>query len=117
MLACGKVPVKKLDQNKISTKGAALFLKYGCAVCHSLEGKEIYGPPLNGIYMKQLKVLRNGVEYSVVADRDYLTRAISEPRFEKVLEYSNKEMPLATFTMEETKILVEYIIALDEKNQ
>lgn len=115
LLACVKAPEKSADQKHISQNGAEMFVKYGCAVCHSIEGKVIYGPPLNGIYMKKLKVLRNNQEYTVVADRDYLTKAINEPRYEKVLEYSNKEMPLPTFSKDETSILVDYIIGLDEK--
>ena len=117
LMACGEAPPKRPDKLDINKKGPELFAKYGCAVCHSLEGKVIYGPPLNGIYMKEVKVVRQGQEFSIVADRDYLKKAISEPRYEKVLEYKNKEMPLANFSEEETDILVEYIIALDSKKQ
>src|SRR5210317_2597452 len=92
LIGCGKASEKKPDKQEILTKGSELFAKYGCAVCHSLEGKVIYGPPLDGIYMKKLKVVRNGKEFEVAADREYLKKAISEPRYEKVLEYRNKEM-------------------------
>jgi hypothetical protein len=67
--------------------------------------------------MKEVKVIRGGQEFSVIADREYLRKAISEPRYEKVLEYKNKEMPITNFTKEETDILVEYLIALVGKNQ
>lgn len=115
--ACSKSPSKKPDKQEIIQKGSELFVKYGCAVCHSLDGKVIYGPPLNGLFMKEVKVLRNGKEISLIADRDYLKKAISEPRYEKVLEYSNKEMPIPAFTEEEANVLVEYLIALDEKEK
>jgi len=117
LIGCGKASEKKPDKQEILTKGSELFAKYGCAVCHSLEGKVIYGPPLDGIYMKKLKVVRNGKEFEVVADREYLKKAISEPRYEKVLEYKNKEMPLANFSDEETEMLVDYLIVLNEKNK
>ena len=117
IVACTESPQKKPDKQEILTKGAELFAKYGCAVCHSLEGKVVYGPPLNGLFMKNIKVIRGGKEFSIVADRAYLRKAISEPRFEKVLEYSNKEMPLTNFSKEETEILVEYIILFDGNNQ
>jgi cytochrome c oxidase subunit II len=117
IVACSEAPPKKPDRNFVLKKGSELFAKYGCAVCHSLDGKVIYGPPLNGLFMKNVKVMRGGQEFTVVADREYLKKAISEPRYEKVLEYKNKEMPLASFSQEETDILVEYIIALDENNQ
>jgi cytochrome c2 len=115
--ACTESIQKKPAKQDILKKGSELFSKYGCAVCHSLEGKVIYGPPLNEIYMKNLTVLRQGKEFTIVADRDYLKKAISEPRYEKVLEYSNKEMPLPGFSEEEAEILVEYIIAINEKNR
>ena len=115
--ACGEAPPKKPDKNEILKRGSELYSKYGCAVCHSLDGTVIYGPPLNEIYMKNVKVIRNGKEFTVIADREYLKKAITEPRYEKVREYQNKEMPLTQITNEETEILVDYIIALDEKNK
>jgi cytochrome c oxidase subunit 2 len=116
-IACSEVPRKEADRQEIIKTGSELFAKYGCAVCHSLDGKVIYGPPLNGLFMKNVKVLRQGQEFTVVADRDYLKKAISEPRYEKVLEYSNKEMPIPAFTEKEANVLVEYLIALDEKEK
>lgn len=116
-IACGESPQKKPDKQDILKKGSKLYAKYGCAVCHSLEGKVIYGPPLNDIYMKNIKVVRQNHEITVVADREYLKRAIIEPRYEKVLEYKNKEMPLTSFSKEEADILVEYIISFDGNNQ
>ena len=114
-VACGKKSGKGHNEKFSMDKGAELYAKYGCAVCHSLDGKEIYGPPLNGIYMKELKVIRKGKEFTVTADRNYLKRAILDPRYEKVLEYSNKEMPLTQISGEDVEILVDYIIALDNK--
>jgi len=116
-VACGKTSHNKQDDIDILKKGSQLYSKYGCAVCHSLDGKEIYGPPLNGIYMKELHVIRKGEEFTVTADREYLKKAIVDPRFEKVLEYKNKEMPLTQISDEEAEILVDYIIALDNKTQ
>ncbi|MBK6281408.1 MAG: cytochrome c [Draconibacterium sp.] len=116
LISCNKSPVKNMDKQEILKQGSQLFAKYGCAVCHSLEGKKVYGPPLNGIYMKEITVLRKGKEFKVVADRKYLKKSILQPRFEKVLEFKNTEMPIATFPEEEADILVEYIIALGEKN-
>ena len=116
-VACGKTSQNKKDDIDILTKGTQLYSKYGCTVCHSLDGTVIYGPPLNEIYMKNVKVIRNGKEFTVIADREYLKKAITEPRYEKVLEYSNKEMPIPAFTQEDANVLVEYLIALDEKEK
>lgn len=115
-VACGKNSRNGQDEKFSIEKGSQLYAKYGCAVCHSIDGKEVYGPPLNEIYMKKIKVVRNGKEFTVTADRDYLKKAIIDPRYEKVLEYRNKEMPLTQISSEEAEILVDYIIALDNKN-
>jgi mono/diheme cytochrome c family protein len=115
--ACGETPNKKPVEQEVLKKGSELYLKYGCAVCHSLDGTVIYGPPLNDIYMKDVKVIRNGKEFTLIADREYLKKAIVDPRFEKVLDYQNKEMPLTQISEEETELLVDYIIAIDKKNR
>jgi len=113
MAACNETATKKWDNEKILKEGSVLYTKYGCTICHSLEGKIIYGPSLNTIYMKEIKVIRNGKEFTVKADREYLLRAITDPRAEKVLDYQNKEMPVPSFSKEEAEILVEYLILLN----
>lgn len=109
---CGKTD----DNEKILKSGEKLFSKYGCNVCHSLEGKEIYGPPLNEIVGRQIKVIRQGNEFTIVADREYLIKAISEPRFEKVAGYQNKDMPIPVFSKKESEILADYIIEINRRN-
>lgn len=106
---------KDWDEEKIVKEGAELYSKNGCAVCHSLEGEVIYGPPLNNIYNKEIKIVRDGKELTVTADRKYLKRAIINPRVERVLEYQNKDMPEPLFSDEEADILVEYLIILNEE--
>ncbi len=115
--ACVNGSKKKLTPDELMQQGGSLFQKYGCAVCHSLNGEIIYGPPLNDFYLKKIKVVRNGKEVNIVADRDYLKKAITEPRFEKVSGYSNKEMPLAYFSEDEAEILVDYIILVNQQKQ
>ncbi len=113
--ACDSGNSKK--QTEALKKGPELFARYGCNVCHSLNGTVIYGPPLNSIYLKKVTVVRQGGEKTITADRDYLKKAITDPRFEKVAEYRNKEMPIPTFSEEEAEILVDYIIALNGQNE
>lgn len=115
-VACGKIRQNKPDEVDILKKGAELYAKYGCAVCHSLEGTVVYGPPLNNLYMKEVTVIRRGKEKTVTANREYLKKAIVDPRFEKVLEYKNKEMPLTQISDEDAEILVDYIIEMETKN-
>lgn len=111
--ACGNSSSSKWTSEEIMQKGALLYSTHGCNVCHSLDGSIVYGPPLNDIYMKEITVVRNGREYTLKADRKYLKKAISDPRFEKNKEYRNKEMPITSFTREEADILVEYLILLN----
>lgn len=98
-------------------KGALLYSTHGCNVCHSLDGAIIYGPPLNDIYQKEITVVRNGREYTLKADRKYLKKAITDPRYEKNEKYRNKEMPITSFTKEEAEILVEYLILLNTSHK
>jgi cytochrome c oxidase subunit 2 len=113
---CGKVGNKNKSKAEILRTGSVIFEKYGCQVCHSLNGEIIYGPPLNDIYMKEVQVVRKGEIFTLITDRDYLKRAIQDPRYEKVLEYQNKDMPVPHISKEEINTLVEYLIALQNGN-
>jgi cytochrome c551/c552 len=112
--ACGGRTSKNQSDQDILKKGSELFSKYGCNICHTFDGSVLYGPPLNEIYMTEIMVIREGKEKSIVADREYLKRAIVDPRYEKVLEYQNKEMPVTFISDEEADILTDYIIAMSE---
>lgn len=114
LTACGCGTSKKQNDQDILKKGSDLFNKYGCNICHTFDGSVLYGPPLNEIYMTEIMVIREGKEKSIVADREYLKRAIVDPRYEKVLEYQNKEMPVTFISDEEADILTDYIIAMSE---
>lgn len=115
--ACGDRTSKNQSDQDILKKGSELFSKYGCNICHTFDGSVLYGPPLNDIYMTEITVLREGKEKTIVADREYLKRAVVDPRFEKVLEYQNKEMPVTFISEKEADILVDYIIAMNEKKE
>lgn len=115
LAGCNGTSPKKWNEEKNLKEGAKLYSKYGCTICHSLEGELIYGPPLNNIYMKEIKIIRDGKEMTVTVDQEYLKRAITNPRAEKVLDYQNKDMPEPLFSEEEANILVEYLIILNEE--
>lgn len=103
-----------MNQMQSHEAGKDLFQKYVCFTCHSLNGGEMYGPTLQGLYMKKLVVVREGLEKHVIADRKYLKRSILDPDFEKVKEYQTRTMPKPEISKKEVDILVEYIIRLDE---
>jgi cytochrome c2 len=94
--------------------GPELFSKYACFTCHSLEGKVMYGPPLNGLFMKEVSVVRQGEVKTIIADRDYLTRAITDPDYEKVTEYKAKVMPKPDIPADDVETLIDYLIGQGE---
>lgn len=80
-------------------EAVGLLESYGCMGCHSLDGSEEAGPTLMGIYGKERPiVVDGGGTRTVVADEQYLRRAILEPDAELVAGYEGmpsykEEMP------------------------
>jgi len=70
----------------------------------------MYGPPLNNLYMKEVSVVREGRETTIIADRDYLTRAITDPEYEKVSEYEHRIMPVPEIPRKDVETLVDFLI-------
>jgi len=95
--------------------GEELFSNYRCFACHSLEGRVMYGPPLNGLYGKEISVIRQGEELTILVDRDYFTRAIEDPDYEKVLEYKNRIMTKPDISENEIDSIVDYLIGLGKE--
>lgn len=112
--SCGGGAAKKPNQNKDLLTGPELFNKYVCFTCHSLDGSEMYGPSLQGIYNKEVTVTREGKEIQVVIDRKYLKRSILDPEFEKVKDFQSRTMPQPEISKEEVNILIDYIIGLEQ---
>ena len=132
LCACGEGTDKNKDNNAnkankaiqpptqqtspdILISGPDLFSKYGCFACHSLDGKVMYGPPLHDLYMKEVSVVRKGKEITIVADREYFTKAIMDPDYEKVSDYKDRIMPKPVIPEEDIEALVDYLIELGEK--
>jgi len=72
----------------------------------------MYGPPLNDLYMKEVAVVRQGKEKTILADREYLTKAITDPDYEKVMEYKNSIMPKPDIPKDDLETLIDYLIEL-----
>jgi hypothetical protein len=107
---CGRGKERIRNRDKVLKEGAALYHQYACITCHSLEGEEIYGPPLNGLYMQKVEVIREGEVLTLLADRDYLFRAIADPRFEEVRGFESKDMPDVLIPEKEMKLLVDFLV-------
>jgi cytochrome c551/c552 len=113
---CSPSNDNKASSVDILKKGSELYTRSGCNVCHSLDGTDVYGPALNNIYMKKIRVVRNGREIELTADRKYIKRAIVNPRYEKVFEYRNREMPITMLSNDDAELLVDYLIELNRIN-
>ncbi len=105
------------SRSEVLRQGDRLFHQYACITCHSLEGKEVYGPPLDGLFMKEVEVVRQGGTIKLTADRSYLKRAITDPRFEEVKGYESKDMPEVHISEEEIDLLVDYLIAINDSTE
>lgn len=77
----------KTDSVKLGAKTA---LRKGCASCHSLDGKRKPGPTWKGLYGSQRELATGQV---VVADDEYIRRAILKPRTEIVKGWPRSLMP------------------------
>jgi cytochrome c oxidase subunit 2 len=111
LTACGG---NTKDRQDLLARGEELFSTYICNTCHSLDGSEMYGPTLKDLYRQEITVVRKGKELGRIANRKYLIRAISNPELEKVKGFEDRIMPQPQISKSETKLLVDYIIALTE---
>ena len=116
MTGCGQPSGNKTNSEDIMKLGSQLYLRSGCNVCHSLNGSDVYGPPLNDIYKKKITVVRKGREIELTADRKYIKRAIVDRRYEKVIEFRNRDMPITSLSDEDAELLVDYLIELNMKH-
>ncbi|MCX7619285.1 MAG: cytochrome c [Acidimicrobiales bacterium] len=80
----------------------------GCLSCHSVDGSRRAGPTWQGLFGAEVK-LTDGT--TVVADDDYLARAISSPGTEIVAGYPNA-MPTVSLTDQERQEVIDYIKSL-----
>ena len=111
----GRAGNNRDSQDDKLKEGAELFSKYGCFICHSLDGTVMYGPPLNDLYLNEVSVLRKGKQRTLVAKRSYLKKSITDPDYEKVLNYENRIMPEPAIPKEDLESLIDYLIALDKE--
>ena len=86
-------------------RGQEVFRTNGCAGCHGSSGEGAVGPPLVGLYGSDVE-LEDGT--TVVADDDYLTRAITDPGAEVVAD-ARVPMPKNGLSDDEVADVVAYI--------
>ncbi len=96
--------------------GAKLFTAFSCVTCHGQQG-----PALNNLYGSKRRVMRDGQMREVVANDDYLRRAILNPHYELVTNPQDGNpypplMPTYQGVLSEDQVsqLIAYIKALDD---
>ncbi len=77
----------KVAHESAEPGGRALLESNGCLGCHSLDGSRIVGPTFKGIFGKKGRVVTDGAERDVVADEEYLRRAILKPNADVAVGY------------------------------
>jgi cytochrome c oxidase subunit II len=98
-------------------EGRQTFTTYGCLGCHSLEGAEGVGPPLNKTYGSKRIVTTKEGEKSVVADEEYMRRAILDPDVEIVKGYQAIMPSLqGKIPDKELDLLIKFLESLPAKN-
>jgi len=99
---------KVIDLN--TPPGLEIAQKNGCSACHSSDGSKIVGPSFKGIYGNERTVTVDGSEKTVVADDEYLKRAIISPNDEIVKDYSPVMSSYKDkLTEEEIQLIIDYL--------
>ena len=123
LLLIGSVLVLSCKNSKEKTelenikKGEKLFATTGCITCHSLNNKKLYGPSLNHILGKKIKVIRNSREHSIIIDKAYIKKSISDPDYEKPQLFKRSTMPKPNLTEGEIDCITNYLISIQPKQQ
>ena len=91
--------------------GHELMEKHGCVGCHSLDGSPRIGPTLKSIWGRNVTVLSNGAERSIIVDEAYLRRSLLEPNADVVKGFP-PVMPAAALKEDEVQAILEYLKGL-----
>ncbi len=68
-------------------KGLEIMRANACMGCHSLDGAKLVGPSFKGVFGTERTVIVDGKTTTVVADEEYMKRAIIDPNKEVVEGY------------------------------
>ena len=92
-----------------AAEGRRLYNSNGCAGCHGTDGRGGVGPAMVGLAGSERTLIDGTV---VVADNEYLMRAIMEPNAEIVAGYSLR-MPSNRLDLDQVNAVIAYIEAFD----
>jgi cytochrome c oxidase subunit 2 len=98
------------DDTEEDGPGAVVLMdRAGCLSCHSLDGTADTGPTFKGLYGSTQTVIRDGSRREVVADEEYLRRAILEPHSDLVVDFPPNMPPTQGLSDEELQEIIDYI--------
>jgi len=89
-------------------QGREIANSSGCAACHGKNGQGITAPKWQGLYESTVPLKGGG---SVIADRDYLYRSITEPQAQ-IHDGFNLKMPKNKLTDDQIELVIAYILEL-----
>jgi len=91
--------------------GLSVLTANGCVACHSLDGKRLVGPSFKGLYGADRDIiLPDGSKKTMVADDEYIKRAIYDPNSEVVDTYPKVMISYEkTINEEQMKQIIAYL--------
>ena len=98
------------DLSPAAAEGLEVARSAGCTACHGTEGQGGVGPAWQGLMGSEVE-LEDGS--TVVADRDYLVKAIQDPEAHVVAGYPTT-MPQNELSTEQIDAVIVYIDELSE---
>ncbi len=101
------------EEGEVSVeRGSQLFSQNGCQACHSLDGSQMIGPSLAGIFGSERQFADGS---ATEADEDYLYESIAEPGAKIVEGYNNMMPPFSHLSDDEINSLIEFIKSLEDE--
>ena len=100
----------------LADQGWEVLRKNGCNACHSSDGSKLVGPSYLGIWGSRRSVSEGRDKKEVLADEEYIKRAIYDPNGQIVDGY-NRGLMLSYRGMvseEEVMLIIEYLKSLNE---
>jgi cytochrome c oxidase subunit 2 len=104
---------KKKDGEDSKPDVMELLDENGCLECHSTDGSVIVGPTFKGILGREVIVISNGKEHTIITDYPYLKKSILYPDSDIVKDYP-EVMPSFEGELSDREIdaIIEYLKVL-----
>jgi len=110
-----KAATEWIESEKTPEENGARLYRMYCSGCHSVEGENMTGPPLNGIYGRQ-EPMASGI--SVPVDENYIRESILAPNAKIVAGYqAPSQMPSfeGKLSSDQMMYLIKFIQSLKDQ--